>query len=292
MTFGLSLARHLKRDRFDVVHISDGQLGASLLRLFPGGSRKFRIVFSNGGPLAPVHYGRFDYIQQVNPVELQRALADGIPPERMVLVPYGVATDRFTRNYGRAFRRRLGIPDDEPVFLSVGAHSAHKRLDFLIRCMATVKGNARLLVVGEESPSETPQLRALAKRFLGQRAVFATLPHETMPAVYAASDLYVHCSLHEGCSLALLEAMASGLPVIHHDEPAMNWIVGSGGVAVDMTRGEQLSQAVEVLLGDSHLRSGLSQEARRRAEEEFSWQVLLPRYLGMYREALRLPPNQ
>ncbi len=291
ITFALPLARYLKRKDFDIVHVNDGQLASTLLHLITGSSNRARIVYGNGGPLAPFHYKRFDFIQQVNPVEMDRALTSSIPPQKMALVPYAVAVDRFHKRKGNQLRGLLGIPEGVPVVLSVGAHGTHKRLEFLIQQMAAVDDHAYLLIAGEEAPDATHRLRALADRLLGGRVIFISLPYEAMPSLYASSDLYIHGSLREGFGVALLEAMASGLPVIHHDEPGMNWVVGDAGVGVDMTNREQVLGTLRTCLENSTLTSRLAKRARERVKERFSWETLLPQYLKMYERALSLPPN-
>ncbi len=291
LTFSLAFARRLKKESFDIVHLSDGQLGSSLLRLFPVEARKFRIVFSNGGPLSPYHYRRFDLIHQVNPTELDRALAHGVPNSRMTLLPYGVSVDSFHRESREETRSSLGIPESVPVLLTVGAHGTHKRLDFLIRQLAAMDDGPHLVIVGEEAPHETPELRRLASHLLGEKVNFLSLPHEAMPFVYTSADIYVHCSLREGFGLTLLEAMAAGLPIVHHNESVMNWLVGDAGVGVDMLNGEQLRMTLNTLLADSGLWGQLAEKARKRARVRFSWEVLLPRYAKMYERALSLPLN-
>ena len=288
MSFALPLSRMLKRQHFDIVQLSDGQLGSILIRLQPTESRGFRVLYSNGGPLDPSDYEQFDFIQQVNPVELNRALEYGYSAERMALVPYGISPDRFEKNDGNDLREELGIQGGLPVILSVGAHGGHKRLEFLIREIARLNTTFHLLIVGEESKSRTPFLRSLAANLLADRVTFLDLPHDRIPSAYALADLYVHAALKEGFGLALLEAMAAGLPAIHHDEPGMNWLVGDAGLAVDMTDEGNLIKTLNALITDSALMTRLGQRGRGRAESKFSWQVLLPRYAEMYEEALRL----
>ncbi len=290
MTFAPQLVRHLKKG-FDLVHTSDGQLGSSLLRLSPGISRKFRIIFSNGGPMSPNHYDRFDYIQQVNPVELSRASAYGFPGSRMKLIPYGVSLDHFGRGRGVEVRDQLGISQGVSLILTVGAHGTHKRLEFLINTMATVEKDIQLLIVGEENSAKTVQLKKLADHVARDRVTFATFPHELMPAVYASADLYAHTALREGFGLSVLEAMASGLPIVYHSEPGLGWVVGGAGVEVDMTDEEQVSDTLNSVLADPTKRARLSERGRKRVEKMFSWETLLPQYLSMYEQALDLPLN-
>lgn len=291
MTFAVALARRLKKGSFDIVHISDGQLGSSLLRLFPGNSRKFKTVFSNGGPLVPSHYAKFDLIQQVSPTELERALAYGLSSSRMTLLPYGISVSNYHHNPGKNMRSHLRIPASVPLLLTVGAHGTHKRLEFIIQQIANMDDNTHLLIVGEEVSNVTPRLKEFANRLLGNQVSFASVRHKAMPSLYAVADLYVHASLREGLSLALLEAMATGLPIIFHNEPGLKWAVGDAGVAVDMTSGEQLSGAIDAILADPIEQARLAERGRKRAEEMFSWGVLLPQYLKMYEQVLTLTMN-
>ncbi len=289
ISFALPLARYLRRAEFDIVHFSDGQLGSILLRLVPAEARGFRLVYSNGGPLSPPQYERFDYVQQVSPVEMQTALEYGYPEERMTLVPYGVFHDRFGKSDGKDLAEDIGIHNDVPVVLSVGAHGGHKRLEFLIQQLARVEASFHLLLLGEEHRSRTPYLRSIATDLLPDRVTFLHLPHERIPSAYALADVYVHAGLREGLPLALLEAMAAGLPVIHHDEPGMNWLVGEGGLALDMRDAESLIEGLGAVISNPAARERLGQRGRRRAEGSFSWEVLLPRYVKMYEDALSLP---
>ncbi len=291
LTFAVSLLRRMKTEPFDIVHVSDCQVASLVAHFMNDGWHRPRILFSNGGPMAPADYHRFDFIHQVNPVELERAVSYGISPARMNLVPYGVDVRRYNPTVQGTMRDRLGIPEEAFVVLTVGAHGTHKRLGFLIRQMRTLNERAHLLVVGQPSSSEWEALHKLGRQLLGGRVSFLALAHEEMPNVYASVDLYVHSSLYEGFGIVFLEAMAAGLPVVHHDEKSMNWIVGSGGVAVDMTDPTALSKVIHQLLVDSNLVKSISLEARRRAEGNFSWDHLLPRYVDMYSQILGLPSN-
>ena len=290
VTFTLSLARHLKRDSFDIIHVSDCQVASLLAHLIRGQQNRPRIVYSNGGPYDPDDYRGFDFIQQVNPVEMERAVAQGVDPTKMMLVPYGVDTNRYRPSRGTRLREALGIPDSSFLLLTVGSHGAHKRLDFLTRHMESFGTHVHLLVVGQPSLGDVT-LKHLARRSGVRGVSFASYPHDVMPDVYGSADLYVHAALSEGFGLALLEAMACGLPVFHHPEAGMNWVVDDGGVEVDMTDGAALSERIRTLASDPALLKYLSGRARRRAEETFSWGVVLSQYSVMYSRAKDTRPD-
>lgn len=239
--------------------------------------------------MTPEHYGGFDYIHQLNPAEMKRASAFGIPSRRMVLLPYGVSVPKFHVGEKQAARRHLGLPEDVPLVLTVGAHGVHKRLDFLVRHMVSVGRDTYLLIVGDASDKQTSELRALGRRLLRDRFKFVSLPHERMSEAYASADLYVHASLHEGFGLALVEAMAAGLPLVHHDEPGLNYAVGEGGLAINMADGQLLHDTLNSVLSDSEMAKQLGRQAKNRVTRKFTWQVLLPQYMKMYQEVLNVP---
>ena len=119
--------------------------------------------------MSPADYRGFDFIHQVNPVEMDRAISSGVDPKRMMLLPYGVDTAKFRPVANRTLQRRVGIPDESFLVLTVGAHAAHKRLDYLVREMAGAGEEVNLLVAGQFADRETKSLKELADRMLGGR---------------------------------------------------------------------------------------------------------------------------
>lgn len=94
----------------------------------------------------------------------------------------------------------------------------------------TYSSHLFLLIVGART-SETDELIAMADELLpGRVRVLADLPHDEMPALYRVADLFALCSLKEMMPIAVLEAMASGLPVIANRHPVLEWMVGEENV--------------------------------------------------------------
>ena len=133
----------------------------------------------------------------------------GIGDEKIRVVYNGVDTGRFNpANRGKLrgeYRKRLGIGEDEVVFLIVAHNFELKGVPELVASV-TAKGfpDCRLVVVGKDDlPGPAP----------GGRVIFAGAVDDTAPC-FAAADVYAHPTRYDPCSLTVLEALASGLPVI------------------------------------------------------------------------------
>ncbi|MEU0134631.1 glycosyltransferase [Streptomyces sp. NPDC006296] len=150
----------------------------------------------------------------------------GVPAARIHTVPNGVdaAAFRFDGGLRRSTRALLGIPEGDFVVGGVGRLVPGKRFDLLIRAVAALPG-ARLVLAGDGP--EAASLRALAVRlgaagrvtFLGECGGAGTAPG--VPAVLSAVDTFVSASREESFGLAVVEALAAGLPVVHAACPAV-----------------------------------------------------------------------
>ena len=131
-------------------------------------------------------------------------LSAGIESARVRVNPYGVDWDRF------AGQARPARTNDKVKFLFVGSLQGRKGLPYLLAAWARLgKVNAELWLAGTAGSAEAAILPTLpGLRYLGQ------IPHREMPALFSQADVFVLPSLYEGFSLAVLEALASGLPII------------------------------------------------------------------------------
>ncbi len=113
-------------------------------------------------------------------------------------------------------------------------------------------------------------------RFLGP------VPAARMPEVYRDADIMVVASVGE-CPLTVLEAMASGLPVLLREDPALHspWTVGPGVRFVDMAAGD-LPAALRELAADPDTRRRMGAEGRAHVEAAYSWDAHVDRLVEIY----------
>ena len=285
-TFSMPLAYNLFKDKHDILHFSDPQLGNNIFHLKKVWSKAPRLLFSNGGPLSPEHYKRFDFIQQLTLHYHEEALKAGISENKMTLLPYGIDTEFFNPSIKSSFREKHGIPEEAFLIISVGAiNKSHKRMHWVINEVARVKEKPFLIIIGE-ADSETPNVKNLGNDRLSKRIKFLKLGHNEMPNAYRAADLFVLASLIEGFGIVFLEAMASELPIIAHDHPNQRWILGDAGLFVDMEKENELASKIEHLMKNNIEAERIGKQGRKRAENSFSWDVLIPKYVEMYKKVL------
>ncbi|WP_269082840.1 glycosyltransferase family 4 protein [Pyrodictium occultum] len=115
---------------------------------------------------------------------------------------------------------------------------------------------------------------------------FKWSPNVTMVYYYyRAADVYVHTSLSEAFgSLTLLEAMASGTPVVANNASSIPEAVGNAGLLVNSE--EELAEKILEILHDDSLRRKLSREGFRRVIENFSLKITAKKYLQLYRKLM------
>ncbi|MDJ0380507.1 glycosyltransferase [Streptomyces sp. G-G2] len=160
-------------------------------------------------------------------------LADwGVPAARVHVVPNGIEAVRFRfdESVRRATRTRTGLPERAFVIGGVGRLVPGKRFDVLVRAVAALPG-AHLLLAGDGP--ERAKLRALAAELGAQHRIHLLGERDPLgdsadgrtpgiPALLAAMDVFVSPSREEAFGLAVIEALAAGLPVLHVTCPAID----------------------------------------------------------------------
>ena len=235
--------------------------------------------------------------QQVNAFvvisqEIDTELAGvGVPDARRIFIPNGVDTQHFaplSAEAKLAQRQKLNLPAEAPTAIFTGRLAPEKRVQHLIQAWPAVRAahpNATLLILGVG-----PEEGAL-KQAAGPGVMFAGRIENVVPYLQAA-DIFVLPSAAEGLSVAMLEAMSTGLAAV---------VTRVGGAADVIQHGENgwlippddpaaLQAALLTLAGDPAQRLSLGQRARASVVNNYSLPVLAKRLRALY-ERLILNPN-
>ena len=287
--FTASIIPIIARRRPDVVYFSEWWLGRGLARVRRRTRARFRLLLSNGGPYPPERFDHVDHVHQLTPHELERAVDAGVPREAQTLIELGVDLDgaRGAPSGGdrAALRRALDLPADRAVVLSVAALAFHhKRVDYVVRELASLPEPRPFLVLLGQREAETPRLLALADALLGPGGYAArTVAPGEVARYYAAADVFVLASLWEAFGRVMVEALGHGLPCVVHDGPTQRFVLGDGGgMMADFTKAGALARLLPEALRTADDESA-RERRRRAAHERFAWERLAPRYVDMMR---------
>lgn len=213
-----------------------------------------------------------------------------IDPARVTVIERGRDPGHFpvANSERRAgAKAALGIEPETTVLLNVGRQEYQKGQLYLLSAMgmvASADAAPTLLIAGREG-NATAELRAReAAVQLGDRV--RLLGHrDDVSEVLAAADVFVFPSLFEGIGGAVIEAMASGLPIITFDIPAMREILEHEGNALLVPVGDEeaLVTAIERLLADALTRERFGARSREIFEANFTLDSVVARMVALYR---------
>jgi glycosyltransferase involved in cell wall biosynthesis len=166
----------------------------------------------------------------VSPTVADRLRRWGVPAPRIEVVPNGIDLDRFRFDPERRerTRRRLGLPQGAYVVGGIGRLARGKRFDVLVHALTRLPDDHWLLLVGG-GPEEQVLRRAAHEHGVADRVLFTGerpyvpdgSPGPDLPSLTSAMDLLASPSTEEAFGLAIVEALASGLPVLYASCPAI-----------------------------------------------------------------------
>lgn len=293
-TFWNALKPILDRERFDILHVQDPLLADCCRRAHLAGRTATRVILAHGTEEPLTFLQPFEYLQHLAPWHLEQSRGELVPATE---TPHWTAIPNFVNSEvyhpvqstaARAtLRRALGLPDNAFILGTAAAIKRHhKRIDWLIRDFAraleTIPGIPLHLVIAGSRTPDLDALEALARECGGERVTFLPdHPHARMPDLLRTFDGFVLASLFEMMPIALLEAIASGLPVITHDHPVLAWMGGPGGIRLDLRQDGVLADALQTLMSPDKAAT-LGRAARQHALDNFSETAVIQRYIDYY----------
>lgn len=208
-------------------------------------------------------------------------LAEGVPEERIAVVPAGVDCSRFRPGPKcAALRKEWGVPSGHPIILYVGRLIQEKGLLELVRAFALQsRRDSHLVFVGAGNQGPRIMRAAQALGVYDRIYVRSAAPYRSLPQIYATADVVVAPSLptpywEEQFGMVLVETMACGRPLVSTMSGAIPEVVGDGGRLVSPYDVAGLADAIEEVLSDGTLATSLGEAGRRRATSLYDVNVV------------------
>ncbi len=313
-----AVARHLARNPCDLLH-AHWLVPNGLVALWPGVGRRSTLIAAGlhgsdvflaekaaARPAIRRALRRCQLLTGCSPELTERVLKLGYRDRPYRVIPYGVDIDLFCPAdeaadppSGTRWRERLGIPDHAPMLLGVGRLATKKGLHVLVDALPRLLDefdDVHAVIAGDGD--RRPELLAAVAEWAPERAARVHLPglvaHDDLPGLYRSADLFVLPALHDpqgnvdGLPNVILEALASGLPVISTAISGIPLAIESGveGILVAEQDRPALEDAVSSLLRNPERRRRMGARARARAVLHLTWDQVAAAYRDAYLEAL------
>lgn len=196
------------------------------------------------------------------------------------VVPAGVDVERFAEADGGRIRRELGLGNEKTV-IYMGRLSPEKRVEDLIHAMDDV--NATLVICGDG-----PLKASLQRLSSGRKVIFTGhIPWEKTADYYKAGDVFALPSIGETQGLVILEAMASGVPVVATRSQGPVDLIEDGmtGLLAQPRSPRSLSDCINTLLNSESLRESMARNASKKVRE-YEWDRCAERLERTYADVI------
>lgn len=211
----------------------------------------------------------------------------GIAIEKVHKIPNGIDTAKFhppTLLEKRTARRQLDLEDSQIVVLYLGRLVRLKRVDLLLLAWSRLDGDLprTLLIVGDGPEYES--LASLANDLRQTTTIRFEGPADDVLSYFHAADAFVLPSQQEGLSVALLEAMASGLPALVTQLPANREVINHGvsGLKIPVDDLDELTEKLQSLIDSSLLREQIGQSACGIIKTTYSQETIAAEHRALY----------
>ncbi|MBE3116402.1 glycosyltransferase family 4 protein [Candidatus Bathyarchaeota archaeon] len=217
-----------------------------------------------------------------------------IPDSRIRVIHNGVDVNKFKPSADkRKVKMELGFNPDDIAILSVGRLYARKGLFTLIESMPQVVkrfSNAKFIISGKGQSSEMQKLIVHAEKLGVKDNIIFTgyYQDKKLPKLYQAADVFAFSTFYEHHPFAILEALATGLPVVSTNVGGIPETIenGKNGFLVEPFHQNQLADRILYLLEHPAEAAEMGAQARKTVEDRFDWRIVVKDAMKVYDEAL------
>lgn len=213
-----------------------------------------------------------------------------LPDDKITVIFNSVDVKRYHREVDRgSIRRQLGLADSDHVMSVVATFKKQKGHCYLIEATSLIiqeMPDIHILFIGDGELRE--ELMTQTKSLGLERNIHFLGTRKDVPELLAASDYFILPSLWEGLSMALVEAMASQIPVIATDVSGTKQVIipGETGILVPPGNAQQLANAMRQIISDPEKAKEMAIAAKQRVEKYFSAQKQAKDHIALFEREL------
>lgn len=301
-----ALRRELGRQPYDLVQahwvVPNGIVASLLSRSIPvavglHGSDVFVAEKPGIRRLVARSLQRTSVLTGCSPELVARVCALGFDASYARVIPYGVDSEQFSPDptLRDHWRRKLDIPENAPVALSVGRMATKKGYQVLIKGLdRLMEKHQDLYLVLAGGGDRLEEFRTATERWVKRVRFPGSVGHDDLPDLFRAADLFVLPAVHDpkgnvdGLPNVILEAMASALPVVATEISGIPLAVKDGvnGYLVPEKDSVAVNDALSRLLAEPQRARAMGEAGRQQAVAELSWDAVAARYRAAYDVAL------
>ncbi|HKC04361.1 MAG TPA: glycosyltransferase family 4 protein [Patescibacteria group bacterium] len=275
--FSQKVLKLLDKDT-DIVVATNNRFQAFLCRAWCLFKKTKLVIPGQGGPGFDERLALLSFPDAFIPLsEFQRSWAKRANPFVNVsgVIHNGVTLTSFSGNYKKI---DFGLKG-KIVLCAAALWTVMKRQHLLIKAVSKLD-NVSLLLAGDGEEKES--LEKMGRKYLGDRFLIKSFKYDEMPEVYASCDLFSFPTWPiESFGIVMVEAMASGLPVVASNDPIRREIVGDAGIFVDPRDTESYAKALQKALD-----SNWGDKPKKQAEK-FSWDKIGLEYENLFKTLLK-----
>jgi len=244
-----------------------------------------RVLF----PLIEFTLRRADAVLPVSKYIRRETLRWGASPIKTTVIYNSVDGDRFNPKNSKSFiRKKLGIKDEYIIF-TLCHLIPRKGVEYLIRAASLVKERLpnTKFIIGGDGPLMKKLIQLSDQLAVSSHIMFVgRIPHKLLPFFYSCSDIFVLPSLNEGHPVVILEAMASGLPIVATSVEGVKESVinGYNGFLVPPRNPKALAKAILNILNRKP--SYFGEKSRDRFERRFSQKIQVKKLIDVYKAVI------
>ncbi|RKY07227.1 MAG: hypothetical protein DRP56_06080 [Planctomycetota bacterium] len=199
-----------------------------------------------------------------------------LPVAGIGVIANGVDTGKF---------KPVKVNDSNSLkLITVGRLSETKRVDLLIDAVERMKKqgtDVSLVIVGDGRLRNSLEQQILSRKLSNNIIITGFVKADDMPQYYSRSDLYISATMQEGMSNAMLEAMASGLPIVTTKCEGVDELIDDNGIVVEKAEGDYIAKVIMELIDDNERYKKMTLTARGKAEQ-FTWEKVAEQYIECY----------